>query len=167
MLIFCSRLLEWSQIPALVTKYHFAKPNFVLIDAGYNPGRVYNFCASRGYTAMRGDAQTEFIHHAGRRRLKRYYSPVERINFGKQQAVLIRWSNERIKDILGRLRSRGGPAFEIPNEVMPDYQAHMVSEIKKDLVDKRTGDIQQRWVKIGSRANHLFDTRPCRFAGRL
>jgi hypothetical protein len=35
------------------------------------------------------------------------------------------------------------------------------------FVDKRTGDIQQRWDKIGSRANHLFDCEASPVCGAL
>ena len=166
MLLYASRLLEWGQIVTLAEKYHLDS-RFVLIDCGYNTTEVHRFCAAHRYTAMRGADETEWVHRDnwGKKR-KRYFSPVLHVSTGDKTACVINWSNDRIKDILGLLRGRQGPAFEIPNDVISDYQSHMVSEIRKDVVDKN-GDIRQRWVKIGSRAQHLFDCEALAVCGAV
>jgi hypothetical protein len=156
-LLYAGRLIEWSQINVLEERYKIARANFVFLDAGFDTSAIYSFCALHGYTALMGDKANEFVHRKGRKVTRRFYSPVERINLGGSQAILVRWSNLRIKDVLGRLRSGGIAPFEIPNDVISDYPDQMTSEIKKEVVNKATGEVSQRWVRIGSRANHLWD----------
>jgi hypothetical protein len=33
----------------------------------------------------------------------------------------------------------------------------MVAEMKKDIVNSKTKQVETRWVRIGGRPNHLFD----------
>jgi hypothetical protein len=68
------------------------------------------------------------------------------------------YSNEGIKDKLASLRQPGAtPKWEAPKDVSVDYQKHMLSEMKKDVVNSVTKQVQSRWVKIGGRPNHLWD----------
>ena len=155
-LLFADRLLEWSQITGLADKYKI-KPMLVFIDARYQTGAVYGFCAVHGFIALEGDQADVFVHRRGRNQIKRFYSGVQRIQAGQGTAFLVRWSNNRIKDILGKLRAGQIAAFEVPADVVADYPDHMTAEIKRDVVDPKTGALMQRWVKIGRRANHLWD----------
>jgi hypothetical protein len=156
-LLFAGRLVEWSQIPGLAERYKIAAV-LVFLDARYNTEAVYSFCAAHGFIALQGDQAADFTHRRGRQAVKRFYSAVVKINLGgKGTALLVRWSSERIKDILGRLVAGKGPAFEIPSDCMAEYADHMTAEIKRDVIDPRTRELVQRWKKIGRRANHLWD----------
>ena len=33
----------------------------------------------------------------------------------------------------------------------------MTAEVRKDVIDKQSGAVTARWVRIGDRQNHLFD----------
>ena len=59
---------------------------------------------------------------------------------------------------LAALRQPGAaPKWEVPRDVSDDYRKHMLSEMKKDIVNSKTKQVEQRWVKIGGRPNHLWD----------
>jgi hypothetical protein len=165
-LLYADRLLEWSQIIGLAAKYRVA-PMLVFIDAGYDTGAVYGFCAEHGYIALKGDQVDEFTHRRGRQSIKRFYSGVQRVSVGQKQALLVRWSNTRIKDILGKLCNGQIAPFEIPADVVADYPDHMTSEIKRDVIDPKTGKMAQRWVRLGRRANHLWDCECLQVVGAL
>lgn len=165
-LLFAGRLIEWSQITGLAERYKVA-PMLVFIDARYDTEAVYSFCASQGYVALLGDQAEEFLHRRGRQVTKRFYSGVTRVNLGNRTALLVRWSNSRIKDILGRLANGQIAAFEVPADVMVEYPDHMSSEIKRDVIDPRSGQLVQRWVRIGRRANHFWDCECMQVVGAL
>lgn len=159
-LLLATRLIEWGQITQIADRYKIP-PMMVFLDARYNTSNVYSFCATHGFVALQGDSAADFVQRRGRKAagavVKRFYSGVQHVNLGTSSALLVRWSNERIKDIVGRLVAGQIAAFEVPNDVMPEYADHMTAETKRDVVDKRTGQMVQRWVVIGRRQNHLFD----------
>lgn len=157
MLLFCGRLLEWSQIPALEQKYKIPKPACVLLDAGFDPS------AEHGYTCLRGEGRPgagEYIHRDGRKVEKKFFSPIEYVNANQRRVKLFRWSNTPVKDILGRLR--GSASFEIPADTPAEYQQHMTAEHKRDIINKVTGEVTAKWVRIGDRQNHFSTVRRCR-----
>jgi phage terminase large subunit GpA-like protein len=68
------------------------------------------------------------------------------------------FSNEGVKDKLAALRQPDAlPLWEVPGDVSPEYRKQMQSEHKRDIVNSVTKQVQARWVKIGSRPNHLWD----------
>jgi hypothetical protein len=36
-------------------------------------------------------------------------------------------------------------------------QINMTAEVKRSVVNKQAGEVTQRWCRVGSRQNHLFD----------
>jgi len=76
------------------------------------------------------------------------------------------WSNEGVKDELVRLRAAGSPQWEFPADVSAEYLDHLNSEIKKDLVDKVTKAVKQRYVKF-KKDNHLWDCEAMQVAAAM
>jgi hypothetical protein len=166
MMLFCGRLLEWSQVPALATKYKLGMPGRVMLDCGFDPSAIYAFAAEHGYVCFRGEERaSEYVHHRGRSEARKFYSECEKVLVGNKRVPKFRWSNGPVKDILARLR--GTPSFEIPADCPPEYQQHMTAEIKRDILNKVTGQVTRRWVKIGDRANHLWDMEALQVVGAL
>lgn len=156
MLLYCGRLLEWSQIPALQQKYKLPRPACVLLDCGFDPSAIYLFAIAHGYVCLRGDGVAkEFIHRNGRQIVKRFFSPTEHPLINGKRTTLFRWASTPVRDILARLR--GSSIFEIPSDCPADYQAHMTAEIKREVLSKVDGTVTQRWVRIGDRRNDLWD----------
>lgn len=166
MLLFCGRLLEWSQIPALETKYKLGVSRRVMLDCGFDPSAVYAFAAERGYVCFRGEERSqEYVHHRGRTEARKFYSDVEKVLVGNKRVPKFRWLNAPVKDILARLR--GTSRFAIPSDCPPEYQLHMTAEIKRDVLNKVTGQLTRRWVRIGDRQNHLWDMEALQVVGAL
>jgi hypothetical protein len=68
------------------------------------------------------------------------------------------FSNEGIKDKLAALRQAGSHAeVGSAERCFEDYRKQMLAEMKKDIINSRTKQVEQRWVKIGGRPNHLWD----------
>ena len=63
-----------------------------------------------------------------------------------------------IKDKLASLRQADAvPKWEVARDVSDDYRKQMLSEMKKDVTNSKTKQVEQRWVRIGGRPNHLWD----------
>jgi hypothetical protein len=128
-----------------------------LMDAQYETGKAYSDCAEYGWTALHGSGQDGFAHAGPRVTTKKFFSPIKEATApnGKRCRYIF-WSNEGIKDELTRLRGQGSPMWEFPRDVSRDYLSHLNSEVKKDVVDKVTKHIKQRYVKFKN-DNHLWD----------
>ena len=66
-------------------------------------------------------------------------------------------------------KHRGGhaAAWEIPDDAGNDWHVQISSEIKKDIIAKVTKQVVRRWVKIGSRPNHLWDCETMQICAAL
>ena len=137
-----------------------------MMDAGNSfHGAVYDRCAKYGWTALIGRAEDSFTVRGndGKPR-KRYFSapetvvaPTARTPQGKRAQVLFfYWASDPVKDILANLRETGSPVWEFPQDVIPEYVAHLNSEVKRATVDNRTKKTRLRWAAT-NRANHLWD----------
>jgi hypothetical protein len=133
----------------------------VVIDAGYDTPLVYERCARNGWTASHGSGQDGFSHIDGNgRRVKKFVSKIETAVAGSDnlRAFYFFHSNEKIKDKLASIRQPDAmPKWETPRDASTDYCSQMVSEMKKDIVNSKTKQVESRWVRIGGRPNHLFD----------
>lgn len=159
MLLHESRPLTWETLDGIAAQYQ-VPPRCVIVDAGYDTPLVYESCARRGWTASHGSGQDGFYHVENGRRSRRFVSKIEAAQAGSDglKCAYFFFSNEGIKDKLASLRQPGAvPAWEVPRDVSEDYRKHMLSEMKKDIVNAKTKQVEQRWVKIGGRANHLWD----------
>jgi phage terminase large subunit GpA-like protein len=157
-LLYESRLETWQAIDNIQTQYD-VQPRCVIVDAGYDTALVYEQCARRGWTASHGSGQSGFGHYDGTRKVKRFVSKIEVAQAGSDmRCPYFHYSNEGIKDKLAALRDPNAtPAWEVPHDVSSNYRKQMLSEMKRELINSKTKQTELRWVKIGNRANHLWD----------
>jgi hypothetical protein len=154
-----AKVLTWEMIESMALQYQ-VHPRAVVVDAGFDTALVYERCARNGWTASHGSGQDGFYHMDGGRRVKKFVSKIETAVAGSDnlRAFYFFFSNEGIKDKLASLRQPGAaPKWEVPRDVSEDYRKHMLSEMKKDIVNAKTKQVEARWVKIGGRPNHLWD----------
>ena len=154
-----SRPLTWEMIDALAQQYNVPS-RCVIVDAGYDTPLVYEQCAIRRWTASHGSGQNGFTHVDGRRKFRRFVSKIEPAQAGSHglKCPYYFYSNEGVKDKLSALRQpEVVPSWEVPRDASDDYRRQMMSEMKKDVVNNRTKQVEQRWVRIGGRPNHLWD----------
>ena len=134
------------------------RDKMTFIDAQYATGSVYDWAARFKFTALHGSGRDGFTHIGPRGNMKKFFSPMKTASAPSGgTAAYIYWCNEPMKDTLVKLRSRGSPHWEFPSDVSKDYLEHLNSEVKRDVMDKETKRMKMRWVRIGSRQNHLWD----------
>jgi hypothetical protein len=126
-------------------------------DAGYDSGNVYDECGNYDWNAMLGRGDDFFWIGSGKMRHQRAYSEPRPVRSPRGHICkLILFANEPVKDQLVRLRGKGAPEWEHPRDVSPDWLTHMNSELKRDVVDKITKRVRQRYVLV-KKHNHLWD----------
>jgi phage terminase large subunit GpA-like protein len=94
-------------------------PIKVLIDSGYDAGRVYDICVKWGWTAIKGDGQSKSFSHPVKGQLgkkkteERLYSRLKRVQAPKGgQARLVHLATGEIKDVTARLREGKGAGWQ-------------------------------------------------------
>lgn len=155
----CVALFDQMKIPSFRDPSDRKEYKFVFQDGQYQTGAVYDECVQYGWTAMHGASQDGFWHTPpNRKRVKKFYSPR---NFAMSpsggRARYFHWSGDKVKDSLAILRDGKGASWETPDDASIDYRVQLVSEVKKDVLNKVTKRAEQRWVKRGSMSNHLLD----------
>jgi hypothetical protein len=158
-LLYEGRVLTWENLDQISTQYA-VPPRCNVVDAGYDTPLVYESCARRGWTASHGSGQDGFWHQQQEKRVRRFVSRIEAAQAGSHglKAAYFFFSNEGVKDKLAAMRQPEHPiAWEVPRDVSDDYRKHMLAEIKKDVINAKTKQIEQRWVRISGKANHLWD----------
>jgi hypothetical protein len=143
----------------------------VFLDAQFDTGRVYDYCVKYGWTALHGHGNDGFTHtkKRGKRniRVRKFYSKYELAQAPSGgQAPYIFWSNEKIKDTLMILRAGQGMAWEVPEDVSEDYKHQIDSEVKREVINKATGQVSKRYVKI-KKDNHLLDCEAMQVAAAM
>lgn len=148
-------------------KQYQVKQNLFFIDAQFDTGRVYNLCAKYGWTALHGSGDDGFIHRPpGKKVVKRFYSPLKTAQSPSGRPVsYVFWSNEKVKDVLVLLRSGRLAEWMLPKDIGDEYLSQINSEVKRDVVNKKTGEIKQLYVKL--KANHLWDCEAMQVAAAL
>jgi hypothetical protein len=146
------------------------RDNLVFMDSGYESGTVYDYCAraskynesgwlwNSGWTALKGSKQERFAHvPAQGKKVDRFFSPPSKVlGTNGKHCRLINWSNLIAKDKLTHLRSAGPDVWAFPADIGPAYMKQIVSEMKRDVVDKATKAITQRYVPLHA-DNHAWD----------
>lgn len=163
-LVACGRVQTESDIEEARRTYNVL-PDSVIMDCGYDQGRVGQICAARGWFAFKGDDRQSFVCHSGGEKSMFPFSwPISYMDpgigtatQGRTRCRFILWSNPTIKDFLHRLKNGKGLYYGVPADAPQDYIHHMSSEMKKKEYNKRTGQAEYRWVVIGRRQNHLWD----------
>jgi phage terminase large subunit GpA-like protein len=152
-LLWEGKILTIEMVRELQQRYA-VKPQLLFIDTGYMAGPVYDWCVKFGWTGIKGEG-AHGIKVNGIQRLYSNLQPTQAPSGGEAKFLI--WANEGIKDALAKLRAAGSPIWEFPKDVSPEYLAQLNSEMKRETLDKRTKKMALRWLKIGSRANHLWD----------
>ena len=166
-LLYESKILTEEVIRDIQLKYK-VQDKFVFLDAQYDTGRIYNYCVKYGWTALHGSGESGFIHEVkrGRRkiRVRKFYSTYKYAQaYNGGTATYIFWSNEKIKDALMILRSGQGMSWEIPSDISEDYKHQIDSEVKREVINKATGQMYKRYVQI-KKDNHLLDCEAMQIA---
>ena len=155
----CDALAKQLKIPTFRDPIDKREYSFVFQDAQFETGEVYDECCKFGWTAMHGSGTDGFWHvPPNRKRVKKFWSPRDFAGAPSGgRARYFHWCGDKVKDTLAILRDGKGPSWETADDSSIDYRVQMMSEIKKDVLNKMTKRPDQRWVKIGSRPNHLWD----------
>jgi hypothetical protein len=159
MLLHESRPLTWESLDALQQQYNIM-PRCVIVDAGYDTPLVYEQCARRGWTASHGSGNSGFTHFDNGKKTRRFVSKIEGAQAGSDglKCAYFFFANEGIKDKLASLRQpEAALKWEVPRDISAEYRKQMLAEMKKDVINQKTKQVEQRWVRIGGRANHLWD----------
>ena len=163
-LVACGRLLTDGDL--VEAQKAFGIPgNAVILDCGYDQTRVLQLCTAHGWTAFKGTDQAHFPSFKSGKKINLPYSwppkdadpGLGTASQGRRWCKLILWSNPTIKDFLTRLKAGKGLYWGVPSDAPIDHAAHMISEMKKKVRNKKTGQNEYIWVVIGRRQNHLWD----------
>lgn len=139
--------------------------SFVAEDASHMPTEVYDDCAKYGWIAFFGDQVDGFDHpRKDAPPLRKFFSPIKKALAPCGKVVrYIRWSNEKVKDILFNLLTQRGAAFDVPDDIdstaakEPErYSQQIRSEVKRDVISPQTKQVSRRYVKT-RKHNHAID----------
>lgn len=149
------RLETWRDVKeAIVDREYSGKlVNLALIDSGYRPDDVYDFCSIYGNVCVPSKG-------ASARMLAPY--TIASIDKDAHRALkLIHIDTSHWKNyIWGRIRKPVGDvgSWHIYADCPPEYAEQICSEQRVMTQDRRTGKITEEWRPIGAHAmNHLFD----------
>jgi hypothetical protein len=173
---------SWAALEAIAAQ-HKVDPEAVMIDSGYDTECVYLECANRCRFAPGHDSDGRPIDHAigwipgkglptapnwkdkesVQSRLKddTMVDPFEKTDQrGKVQMMLLQFDSSFFKDVLVRLRAgKGGYKWTVSADAASnEYWRHLDAEVKRELVNKKTGRAKLEWVLRSERwPNHMLD----------
>lgn len=153
-----SRLIGWGEVETFEDlereRMRFnVSPNKLQIDCGYMQGEVFLQAAKYGWLCLRGDQRNEFAHRTpGKNTIYKPYSPYQptQASNGKKTHWAF-FSNLVFKDMLYQLRNGKGLAWEVPDDIDPEYLRQLDSE-------KRRGTGKAARWEATKKDNHLWDT---------
>jgi phage terminase large subunit GpA-like protein len=131
------------------------RPMHVFQDSGWQAGQVYAACAKHGWVALKGDKADNYRHDLNGVKSRKFFSEPQIMDVAEGRLFLMFWSNRNVKDVLFRLRTGDGVAWEIPADVPRDWLTQIDTEVLKERPDK-DGKPETRWVRI-QRDNHAWD----------
>lgn len=165
--------LETDEDAADVMRRHDVCPRHVVVDSGDDTTHVYQFCLRNGFNAIKGGKGEFYAHEVqdpsdikGKKTIavRRIFSvekPLhEMLNMPRTQQhpedepQFWLYQKAGIRDRLHFLRAAKDIPWEVPNDVSPDYLAHMEAEVIEKRKDARGYDVTE-WVQIRDR-NDLF-----------
>ena len=166
----------WDEIEATRIKYKVIRPA-VGIDSGdgENTYNIYQECVKHGeviksphgltyscWTPMKGDSAPSYRDSkTGITQLYKSSPQNSQFPIGSKfrgiPAPLIIWSSTSVKIILTNLRDGKMPGVKwLIDRTDEEFDMQLRSEALREVVDKRTGAIVQRWVELGH-DNHYLD----------
>jgi hypothetical protein len=140
----------------------------VFVDSAFATREVYFACCRFGWVSFRGSDNEAFTWVDKGRRVQKLYSKVERgdpAGGGKMDTQtlqmktcpVIKFSKPTSMDILAMLRRIDPPIWEFAKDMPIEWHEHLASTVKKRIRNPITGIIQQKWIVIKGRQNHLYD----------
>ncbi|EIQ01619.1 bacteriophage tail assembly protein [Opitutaceae bacterium TAV1] len=143
-------------------------PACVCVDGGHARNEVATWCARYGWTVLIGDDLETFPHTPRHR--KRGEKPTQRpysmrfkidprrgqVGQGRRFAHAFTWSNPTVKKLTWNLRHGRGARWELPTDLSADYKAQIDTEVRKRVLDKKTGRPRYWWVTLDEN-NHAWD----------
>jgi phage terminase large subunit GpA-like protein len=162
-----SRLLYYGKIHTTDNVRAFqleaeVEDRFVMQDSGYDKEEVYLESHEYGWLACKGTGESNFSHpkkDIKGKTIGYVHKPFSRVQEvmarPRARGRLILLASDRLKDIAAYLRSQQGPAWEIPEDVGPEYLKQLLKETKEEKRNPFTGQIEMRW--IARKRNHAWD----------
>jgi hypothetical protein len=160
-----SREVSWRAIGKIRDKFSIP-PHLVAVDSGYATFDVYAHCARYGYTAWKGEEITNdagYPHVSRGRTIRRPWSVPIRVDVkdgSGKKVTLFKHANNLVKDALHRCRT--GRTFSKwyctdIGEYTSFYLSQIDNEVKKEVIQKKTGKRILRWVKGIGEEQHAVD----------
>lgn len=131
------------------------EPQLTFEDAGYFPEGVYTDCTRYGWTALKGSGDNYFTVIKNEQKIKRLWSDASMVQHQGKMLPLFHWASDPIKDVLYKLRSGQGAAWETPEDIGTEYPNQLSGDRKKPFANKKTGRSEWRWQRV--HANHAHD----------
>jgi phage terminase large subunit GpA-like protein len=134
-----------------------------MIDSGHKAARIYRFCVSNGWKALKGDSVESYtiLDKSGRRVRRSWRRTFVDPFFGRKGAgkarpiPLYSWSNDSIKDELAEMMRGNVGEWTIPRTSPREYMRQVTAEERRQHVDAK-GRVSWSWDRR-RRDNHLFD----------
>ena len=157
MQLWYGKILTFDSIHELAKEYK-VKPQCVFIDAQYDTDQVYSACARMNWTALHGSGMKSFSYRKRNgeiaHRAFTRFQEASATHGGR--ARYAHWSSNRFKDILHAHRIGKAASWGIPDDASPDFIKQIDSEIKKEMKNSKTNQVEYRWVKTKNN-NHAWD----------
>lgn len=149
------------------------QPVKVLMDSGYDAGRVYDICVKYGYTAIKGDGMSRSYTHPIKAPLgkkaseERLFSRLKHVAAPKGgRARLVHLATDELKDVAARLREGKGAKWQVVANIEESYGKQLDSEQREEFLNPQTNQPKSRWVKK-KRDNHSWDCEVYQTAAAL
>jgi phage terminase large subunit GpA-like protein len=167
MLLWYGRIETFDGVHDLALRYGI-KPQMVFVDAGYDTDQVYSACARMNWTALHGSGQKSFAYKKQNGDV--IHRPFTRFQdataSGGGKARYSHWASDRIKDILHAHRTGIAGSWDIPDDVSPDFLKQIDSEVKKEVTNSKTKQVEYRWTRTRNN-NHAWDVEAMQIVAAL
>lgn len=164
-LLFYGKILTWEMVEEIRESFNVPKSQ-TFIDAQFQTPAVYAACAKYGWTALHGSQEQGFAHKVRGIRVRKFFSPVQIAQVAAGGLRYVFWSNRRVKDVLVNLRNGKGVPWEYPPDAPKTWQDQIDSEVCREVVNKSSGQIEMRWIKV-KRDNHSWDVECMQVAAAM
>jgi hypothetical protein len=144
------------------------KPGYVGIDSGDRANEIYTYCVRFNWLALKGDDQKSFAHIQpnGPPIYKAYSTETyqdtavgtREQNRITARAMLVRWSNPTIKDLLYQLQKHPEGLWTVSIDHSEDYKLQMAAVVKREFRRPTDGKIIFKWITWDRKnGEHLHD----------
>jgi len=156
MLLWYGRVETFDGVHDLAQRYG-VPPKLVFVDAQYDTDQVYSACSRMDWTALHGSGQKSFPYKKQNGDvIQRPFTRFSEAQATSGRARYCHWASDRIKDILHAHRTGQTSAWHIPDDVSQDWLKQIDSEVKREMPNAKTNQVDFRWVRIRNN-NHAWD----------